>query len=167
MSYNSSQKILPVGEGDFSFSASLALSFARENIAALKARGCLVIHKLDATTMAEHASFDGMKFDRIVFNSPYAGYFKAETSDSQIRRHQKLIRSFMENAKEMVKEGGEVHITHKTNAFHKDWDLEGLASGVGLRLLGKVKFNFAEYPGYSSKRVTPRSSPARLKKRNG
>ncbi|CAN0863466.1 Uncharacterized protein At4g26485 [Linum grandiflorum] len=67
----------------------------------------------------------------------------------------------------MVKEGGEVHITHKTNAFHKDWDLEGLASGVGLRLLGKVKFNFAEYPGYSSKRVTPRSSPARLKKRNG
>ncbi|CAN0863460.1 Uncharacterized protein At4g26485 [Linum grandiflorum] len=143
------------------------LSKARENIAALKARGCLVIHKLDATTMAEHASFDGMKFDRIVFNSPYAGYFKAETSDSQIRRHQKLIRSFMENAKEMVKEGGEVHITHKTNAFHKDWDLEGLASGVGLRLLGKVKFNFAEYPGYSSKRVTPRSSPARLKKRNG
>ncbi|CAN1190461.1 Uncharacterized protein At4g26485 [Linum perenne] len=176
--YSRSHRILLVGEGDFSFSASLAVSYgrnasnlvatsldslgflttnytkARENIAALRARGCLVIHEMDATKMAGHWFMMGEKFDRIVFNFPFAGYFKEESSGSQIRlvrRHQKLIRMFMKNAKKLMKEDGEVHITHKTNGFHKEWNLEGLAIGVGFRLIGKVKFNFEEYYGYKTK----------------
>ncbi|CAN0863448.1 Uncharacterized protein At4g26485 [Linum grandiflorum] len=60
---------------------------------------------------------------------------------------------FMENAKKLMKEeGGEVHITHKTNWFHSQWDLEGLASGAGLKLIGEpMKFSFIEYPGYNTK----------------
>ncbi|CAN1190464.1 Uncharacterized protein At4g26485 [Linum perenne] len=58
---------------------------------------------------------------------------------------------FMKNAKKLMKEDGEVHITHKTNGFHKEWNLEGLAIGVGFRLIGKVKFNFEEYYGYKTK----------------
>ncbi|CAN1190463.1 Uncharacterized protein At4g26485 [Linum perenne] len=106
---------------------------------------------MDATKMAGHWFMMGEKFDRIVFNFPFAGYFKEESSGSQIRRHQKLIRMFMKNAKKLMKEDGEVHITHKTNGFHKEWNLEGLAIGVGFRLIGKVKFNFEEYYGYKTK----------------
>ncbi|CAN0863444.1 Heavy metal-associated isoprenylated plant protein 41 [Linum grandiflorum] len=106
--YCSSHKILLVGEGDFSFSSSLALAFgsavnivatsldsqeflytnykrAMANIAVLWARGCLVINELDATQMAGHTSLKGMKFDRIVFNFPHAGFYPTETSVSQIR----------------------------------------------------------------------------------
>ncbi|CAI0629106.1 unnamed protein product [Linum tenue] len=177
--YCSRHKILLVGEGDFSFSASLALAFgtaafnivatslnsqeflsknyskAMANIAGLRARGCLVMHGLDATKMADHVLLKGMKFDRVVFNFPHAGFYPAESTNSQIRfvkRHQKLIRLFFMNAKKLLKEdGGEVHITHKTNAFHREWDLEGLASVTGLMLVAREKFNFIEYPGYKTK----------------
>ncbi|CAN1190467.1 Uncharacterized protein At4g26485 [Linum perenne] len=140
VSYSSSQKILLVGEGDFSFSASLAISFgssapnivatsldsqeflrtnykkAMDNIAALRARCCVVLHELDATTMACNCYLSWQKFDRIVFNFPFAGFFKEENRESQIRKHQNLIRMFMENAKKMITETGEIHITHKTVA---------------------------------------------------
>ncbi|CAN1190468.1 Uncharacterized protein At4g26485 [Linum perenne] len=109
VSYSSSQKILLVGEGDFSFSASLAISFgssapnivatsldsqeflrtnykkAMDNIAALRARCCVVLHELDATTMACNCYLSWQKFDRIVFNFPFAGFFKEENRESQIR----------------------------------------------------------------------------------
>ncbi|CAI0629108.1 unnamed protein product [Linum tenue] len=83
--YCSRHKILLVGEGDFSFSASLALAFAMANIAGLRARGCLVMHGLDATKMADHVLLKGMKFDRVVFNFPHAGFYPAESTNSQIR----------------------------------------------------------------------------------
>ncbi|CAN0863450.1 Heavy metal-associated isoprenylated plant protein 41 [Linum grandiflorum] len=57
---------------------------AKENIAALRGRGCSIIHELDATTMASRRYLDGMKFDRIVFNFPFAGFFK-ESRASQIQ----------------------------------------------------------------------------------
>lgn len=63
------------------------------------------------------------------------------------------MSQFLENAKKMVSENGEIHITHKTNSFHMEWKLESIACDVhGLRLVEAVEFNLDDYPGYNTKR---------------
>ncbi|XP_052178335.1 uncharacterized protein At4g26485-like [Diospyros lotus] len=173
--YSSRQKILLVGEGDFSFSASLAAAFgsatnivstsldsegfltrnygsAMANIGCLRGRGAKVFHGVDATEMAENFMFRGMKFDRVVFNFPHAGFFRDESRESQLRRNKNLIRLFMRNAKKMIVEAkGEIHITHKSNGFFAEWNLQQLASSEGLQLKQEEHFNFKDYPGYRTK----------------
>ncbi|XVF76973.1 hypothetical protein PTKIN_Ptkin14bG0003000 [Pterospermum kingtungense] len=173
--YTSSHKMLLVGEGDFSFSASLAIAFgsatnmvatsldsretllekytgALANLKALDDLGCTIVHEVDATTMSQHALLKSDSFDRIVFNFPHAGFFYKEHETTQIELHQKLMKGFLWNAYEMLTENGEVHITHKTAHPFSMWNIEKLAEEVGLGLLDKVPFSEEEYPGYHSKR---------------
>ncbi|XP_059662343.1 uncharacterized protein LOC132308314 [Cornus florida] len=172
--YSSHQKILLVGEGDFSFSACLAVAFgsannmiatslnsqgflrenyrnSRSNIEKLRSRGCKVMHGVDATEMANHLLLEGMKFDRIIFNFPHAGFLEHEPRKSQLQRHRELVRKFLANAKKMITEKGENHISHKSNSFFLEWNVEFLASQVGLRLIEAVDFNLNDYPGYRTK----------------
>ncbi|KAL9142749.1 hypothetical protein ABFS82_14G191700 [Erythranthe guttata] len=172
--YSSLHRILVVGDGDFSFSACLAVAFvcatnmiatslnsisflnenygnAASNIEELTRRGCVVMHGIDATKMANHPLIGHLKFDRVIFNFPFAGFFKNLSRESQLRRHRRLVNLFMKNAKEMISSGGEIHISHKTNGFHIEWNLETIASSHGLRLIEAVKFNHREYPGYNTK----------------
>ncbi|KAJ4952337.1 hypothetical protein NE237_029169 [Protea cynaroides] len=172
--YCNNHKILLVGEGDFSFSACLAKVFgsasnmvvtslnskgflkknycnAISNINGLKSRGCVVLHGVDATTMSEHKSLKGRRFDRIVFNFPYAGFLKNDSRKPQTSGHQKLITGFFENAKKMLSEEGEIHVSHHTALFHSKWDIKSLASLSGLNVLKAVEFNLNDYPGYNTK----------------
>ncbi|KAH7861039.1 hypothetical protein Vadar_020869 [Vaccinium darrowii] len=172
--YNSFQKILLVGEGDFSFSASLAMAFgnarniiatslnstgflsnnyrsAMSNIQSLRSRGAKVMHEVDATKLANQILLQGMTFDRIVFNFPLSGFFPDELRESKLRRERKLVRLFIANAREMITERGEIHVTHKSNAFFRDWRLEELASSEGLQLIDEVHFNYTDFPGYHTK----------------
>ncbi|XP_007020390.2 PREDICTED: uncharacterized protein At4g26485 [Theobroma cacao] len=172
--YCSSHVMLLVGEGDFSFSACLAIAFgsarnmvatsldsrgflfrnykkAMSNIHELRIRGCTVLHGVDATEMANHYALRCIKFDRVIYNFPHAGFCTDEPGESQKRRHQLLIRLFFDNAKEMIDEDGEIHVAHKTNGFFLGWNLRGLASAAGLRLIQEVPFNFTDYPGYRTK----------------
>ncbi|KAL7130732.1 hypothetical protein ABFS83_13G153500 [Erythranthe nasuta] len=172
--YSSRHRILMVGDGDFSFSASLAVAFGRAsnmtatsldsldflmknywkaklNIEELRSRGCTVIHGVDVTKMANHYSLGHLKFDRIVYNFPYAGLFKDLSRESQLQRHRTLASLFLKNAKEMINEDGEIHISHKTNGFHREWKLVSIASLHGLRLTESVDFHLGDYPGYNPK----------------
>ncbi|KAK6123845.1 hypothetical protein DH2020_042412 [Rehmannia glutinosa] len=173
--YSSCHRILLVGEGDFSFSTCLAKAFgwasnmiatsfnsedflvknyqnALPNIVELGIRKCKVMHEIDATKMANHEFLGGIKFDRIIFNFPFAGFFKNLSSDAMLRRHRRLVSLFLKNAKEMITENGEIHITHKTNGFHFEWNLESMAYSQRLRLIEAVDFNLLDYPGYNTKR---------------
>ncbi|KAL2456220.1 hypothetical protein Fot_57015 [Forsythia ovata] len=172
--YNSYHRILLMGEGDFSFSASLAMAFgsatymiatsldsreflkknyehAMSNIEKLRRRDCIVMHEIDATKIANHHSLGGKTFDRVIFNFPFAGFFKELSREAQLRKHRRLVRRFLKNAKEMMSENGEIHISHKTNNFHIDWNLESVASSRGLKLIEAVEFNQYDYPGYNTK----------------
>ncbi|RAL46025.1 hypothetical protein DM860_006179 [Cuscuta australis] len=96
--YNSSHKILLVGEGDFSFSSSLATAFgtasnmiatsldsqsflkknygnAMWNLKNLRSMGCRIEHGFDATQFAHYQWLGGTQFDRIIYNFPFAGFF--------------------------------------------------------------------------------------------
>ncbi|XP_057249887.1 uncharacterized protein LOC104885304 [Beta vulgaris subsp. vulgaris] len=96
--YTSAQRILLVGEGDFSFSSCLAVAFGTShnitatslnsedflisnyakfltNKAKLETRGSMVLHEVDATIMVKHPIIGSMVFDRIIYNFPHTGQF--------------------------------------------------------------------------------------------
>ena len=54
------------------------------NLVELEIRKCIVLHGIDVTKMASHTLLAGIKFDRIVFNFPYAGFFKELPRDTQL-----------------------------------------------------------------------------------
>ncbi|KAL8462092.1 hypothetical protein ACS0TY_033245 [Phlomoides rotata] len=180
--YSSRHKILLVGEGNFSFALSLATALPRgkfllcsefshsiwqciqygmlwmthptaaANLVSLKAMGCTVIHDVDARTMSTHHLLSYKKFDRIVFNFPHAGFITFENDSYQISRHQDVVRGFLKNASEMVTEGGEVHVTHKTGRPYSEWRIKELGEEARLVLSEEAKFCLSDYPGYINKR---------------
>lgn len=68
------------------FSAFLLKHYqnAMSNIVELSIRKCRVLHEMDATKMANHELLEGIKFDIIVFNFPFAGFFKGLSRESQL-----------------------------------------------------------------------------------
>ncbi|KAL9681786.1 hypothetical protein QQ045_013574 [Rhodiola kirilowii] len=130
--YSISNKILLVGEGDFSFGTCLARAFgsaknitatsldpivmkyndARDNLRKLLELGCHIIHGVDALYMRRQPALRAHKFDRIVFNFPHAGFQYREDDQRQIT----------------------------------------LAKKCRLRLVKKRTFIRSDYPGYNNKR---------------
>ncbi|KAI8007305.1 Heavy metal-associated isoprenylated plant protein 41 [Camellia lanceoleosa] len=66
--------------------------------------------------------------------------------------HRELLTAFFENARDLLEEGGEVHVTHRDDYPYNTWCLEKLASKTGFNLKEKVEFEKDHYPGYHSKR---------------
>ncbi|KAM5586821.1 uncharacterized protein ABKV19_005644 [Rosa sericea] len=188
MHYSSNQKILLVGEGNFSFASCLAKVFgsaknmvatslesresvlaqysdaAPRNLRKLGNMGCVILHEVDVHTMGKHPRLiDQQLFDRIVFNFPHAGFvfmeskkkktkYFMESNKRQIKLHQDLVRRFFASACEMLKESGEVHVTHKTSHPFNAWEIVKLAGEAGLHLVEEASFSREDYPGYINKR---------------
>ncbi|XP_052177498.1 uncharacterized protein At4g26485-like [Diospyros lotus] len=173
--YSSRHQILLVGEGNFSFAASLATAFgsarnmvatsldsrdlveekhpsARTNLQLLEQLWCTILHQVDATAMIRDPRLDSKLFDRIVFNFPHAGFTFNESHPFQIKLHSSVVKGFLKNAYEMLRESGQVHITLKTSHPYNKWKIEDLAEDVGLNLAEKVEFSIYQYPGYRNKR---------------
>ncbi|XP_010552431.1 PREDICTED: uncharacterized protein LOC104822783 [Tarenaya hassleriana] len=173
--YSSNHQMLLVGEGDFSFSLSLAKSFgfasnvcassldsyddavrkyknARSNLETLKKLGASLLHGVDATDMHLHPCLKTRRFDRIVFNFPHAGFHGKESDANLIRKHRKLVGGFFSCASRMLREEGEVHVSHKNKAPFCNWNLEELASRSCLVMTKRVEFKKEYYPGYQNKR---------------
>ncbi|CAL5403304.1 unnamed protein product [Camellia sinensis] len=131
--YKNGQKILLVGEGDFSFSACLATAFrsavnmvatslhsqellkvehwtSEAELQTLERLGCLILHEVDVYGMGYHPTLSRMKFDVVIFNFPHAGHFYGfcerdeELSDAC---YNSLIRGFPNSAHN--KRGGDIN----------------------------------------------------------
>ena len=70
----------------------------------------------------------------------------------ELRRHKNLVRGFFRSAREMLNEGGEIHVTHWDDEPYSKWELEKLAQKASLVLKQKVSFVKEHYPGYYNKR---------------
>uniref|UniRef100_A0A0D9XEW0 25S rRNA (uridine-N(3))-methyltransferase BMT5-like domain-containing protein n=1 Tax=Leersia perrieri TaxID=77586 RepID=A0A0D9XEW0_9ORYZ len=173
--YSSTQSILVVGRGDFSFSRSLATAFcsgknlvstsldsyeelsskyteAELNITILNAMGATILHGVDAKTMKHHFALNMRRFDRIVFNFPHAGFNgKRENDVSLIESHKHLVRGFFDNARHLFGPYGEIHVSHKIGLPYDEWNIEQLASESSL-IMVEINFNIQDYPGYNNKR---------------
>lgn len=179
--YSSNHQILLVGEGDFSFSLSLAMSFgsasnivassldsydalikkykrAKSNLGLLHYFGAQLLHGIDSINMKFHMNLRMRKFDRIVYNFPHAGFLGKEDNPLVIMMHKNLVRGFFMNASGMLFPNGEVHVSHKTGHPFDCWNLEELATQSGLKLLECIEFKIEDYPGYNNKRGDGRDS---------
>uniref|UniRef100_A0A0E0M2I7 25S rRNA (uridine-N(3))-methyltransferase BMT5-like domain-containing protein n=1 Tax=Oryza punctata TaxID=4537 RepID=A0A0E0M2I7_ORYPU len=174
--YSSMQSILVIGDGDFSFSRSLATAFcsgenlvstsldsyetlrakyakAESNIMILKKMGATTLHGVDAKTMKHHTDLKMRRFDRIVFNFPHAGFKGNGENDVRlIKLHKDLVRGFFHNARHLLRPSGEIHVSHKEGSAYGKWNIEQLASKSSLILVEKVDFHIEDYPGYKNKR---------------
>ncbi|GJT83560.1 heavy metal-associated isoprenylated plant protein 41-like protein [Tanacetum coccineum] len=175
--YTCADRILLVGDGDFSFGMCIAIligdatnitvtSFdsyadltkmypmAQDNIDSLLALGGLVLHEVDATKMYEDPRFFLRKYDKIVYNMPHAGFLDGfgEHDEIMISRHRKLLTGYFKNASRMLNSNGEIHVRHHTEPPYDKWNIIELAKAEGLELLEETPFNPRDYPGYSNKR---------------
>ncbi|RCV12144.1 hypothetical protein SETIT_2G245900v2 [Setaria italica] len=173
--YSSTQSILLVGEGNFSFSLALATAFgsganlvatsldtdealkkmysrAESNIMNLKRLGATVLHGIDVQKMKFHTDLKNRRFDCIVYNFPHAGFKGKEYEAHMINLHKKLVRGYFCNARHLLRPCGEIHVSHKSGASYDKWDLEQIAAKFSLILVEKVGFQKAQYPGYNQKK---------------
>ncbi|KAM3276043.1 hypothetical protein ACQJBY_044425 [Aegilops geniculata] len=173
--YYSAQRILVVGDGDFSFSLALATAFGsgenlvatsldsygylkimysygESNVTSLQRMGATVLHDVDATEMKSHAHLKLTRFDRIVFNFPHAGFTGRETTTNMVNSHKKLVKAFFRSASHLLRPDGEIHVTHRTGHPYDRWPIEQLASESALVMFEKDFFWKYDYPGYNQKR---------------
>ncbi|KAI8552230.1 hypothetical protein RHMOL_Rhmol06G0250300 [Rhododendron molle] len=66
--------------------------------------------------------------------------------------HKELLRAFFLNARGMLNQGGEVHVSHREDYPYSTWGLENLAAKSGFNLEEKVRFKKWDYPGYQNVR---------------
>ncbi|XP_022139692.1 uncharacterized protein At4g26485-like [Momordica charantia] len=161
--YSSSHTILLFGEGDFSFSTCLAKTFGsavnmvatsldsevslwskyirvHTNLKVLEDLGCTVVHDVDATTMSQHP----LRPRRLQLPPCRISF--------QRKLHRALVRGFFRNAKKLLGENGEIHITHKTTYPFSEWKIVELAQQEGLLLKERAYFLLWDYPNYGNKR---------------
>ncbi|RZB51065.1 Heavy metal-associated isoprenylated plant protein 41 isoform B [Glycine soja] len=173
--YSSYHQILLVGEGDFSFSLSLAKSFgsasnmvasslnsyddvikmyknAKSNLDDLHKLGACLLHGVDATKMKLHSDLKMRRFDQVIFNFPHAGFHGKEDNTLLIKKHKALVLGFFKNASGMLRANGEIHVSHKTTAPFNNWNIEKLAAQCFLKLIECADFKREDYPGYNNKR---------------
>ncbi|KAL4554659.1 hypothetical protein LXL04_037258 [Taraxacum kok-saghyz] len=180
--YSSNHQILLIGEGDFSFALSLAMSFdsasnivassldtygtyflllsssitiyknAKENLDMLAKFGGKLLHGVNSVTMKSHTDLQKQKFDRIVFNFPHSGFPDKESDHYTIVRNKNLVQSFLWNARSMLRPKCKIHVTHKTTYPYNCWKIEELATQCGLTFVECVDFKIEDYPGYNNKR---------------
>ncbi|KAH9176903.1 hypothetical protein EDB89DRAFT_2065112 [Lactarius sanguifluus] len=106
----SSDKILLIGEGDFSFAYDTEdecynkYSEAQQCVRVLRESGAQVLFGVDATKLEKTSALKGKTFDRIVWNFPHAG--KGITDqDRNILSNQVLILGFLRSAAKFLVSG--------------------------------------------------------------
>lgn len=88
------------------------------------------------------------KFDFIVFNFPHTG--DDSGLDDSIRSNRKLVQLFAKSATEVLKPGGEIHVTVVNRYPYTAWKvglLDAAAPGL-LDYCGTVPFDPVMYQGY-------------------
>lgn len=171
-----SRTILLVGEGNFSFSATLCQSLggsensvtatclqredeamrhegAATNVQTIRESGGTVMFEVDCTKLGECSSLEGHVFDLVIFNFPHCG------RKSGVKKNRELLKNFFLSCVQVLSEDGEVHVSlcngqggtpadQPKREWHNSWQIAAMASEAHLVLSDVQPFESDKYQSY-------------------
>ncbi|KAM9113780.1 alpha-1,2-mannosyltransferase ALG9-like isoform 5-T5 [Pangshura tecta] len=169
------RRLLLVGEGNFSFSASLCDASNREtritatcfeseervsrhtlaktNIQYLRGKGVEVHFCVDCTKLKDYFLPAKRNFDCIYFNFPHCG------RKAGVTKNRELLMKFFCSCADVLAEKGEVHVAlckgqggtpadQPMREWHNSWQVVAMAAGAGFILSEVHPFNLEDVHGY-------------------
>ena len=174
--FDPEDRILLVGEGDFSFAKSIVESHGCYDITATsfdtkddlfekyKPQAEVHVQYLEDEGQAIHYGIDATKldsikslkraglFDRIIFNFPHVGG-KSKDVNRQVRFNQELLVKFFKAAMPLLSNDGTIIVTLFEGEPYTLWNIRDLARHSGLEVQRSFKFQADAYPGYGHSRT--------------
>ncbi|KAI8921962.1 hypothetical protein DFJ77DRAFT_425625, partial [Powellomyces hirtus] len=177
--YSKSQRILLIGEGDFTFARALAGGIGSgSNIVAtsydslkdavakypivpatlkeLVATGASILHNVDATRLSTNKPVGANvhshgKFDRIVFQFPHKG----GSQEEDIAENKEMLGTFFREAAALLTAEGEIHVTLRDTLFYQRWNIDQVGAQEGFALASRVPFESKKFGalGYTPQRT--------------
>ncbi|NXP82667.1 FDXA1 protein, partial [Ramphastos sulfuratus] len=167
------RRVLLLGEGNFSFAASLCgapgtclvatcyeseeeacgRGGAAENIRRLREGGAEVLFSVDCTKLKDYFLPGKRGFDCICFNFPHCG------RKAGVVKNRELLAHFFHSSAEVLAEEGEVHIAlcngqggtpadQPRREWHNSWQVVAVAAGAGFILSNVHPFEAETIHGY-------------------
>ncbi|CAO2635105.1 Ferredoxin-fold anticodon-binding domain-containing protein 1 homolog [Lemmus lemmus] len=169
------RRLLLVGEGNFSFTASLLDTLdpgvsvtatclqhpadlngdpvTQENLQRLRERGIEVRFGVDCTQLAHTLQGHDRDFDRIYFNFPHCG------RKAGVAKNRELLAKFFQSCADVLAKEGEVHVTlcrgqggtpadKPQREWHNSWQVVAMAALGGFILSDVYPFSCEAVPGY-------------------
>jgi len=171
------QRILLVGEGNFSFAVSLiellggdgskltctaydSMEVLKEkykdaaaNIKTVSNAGAAVHLEIDGTELEDTPQLE-KNYDLVIFNFPHVGLGIKEQNDN-IEVNQALIKAYLLSAIEVVHSTGLVCVTIKKGEPYDSWKVARVGLALpGLKLKTGAPFDANAFPGYSHRRTS-------------
>ncbi|XP_074417417.1 ferredoxin-fold anticodon-binding domain-containing protein 1 isoform X2 [Larus michahellis] len=167
------RRVLLLGEGNFSFAASLCGAAgthvvatcyeseeevcgrgrAAESIRRLREGGAEVVFSVDCTKLKDYFLPEEREFDCIYFNFPHCG------RKAGVVKNRELLARFFHSSAEVLTEEGEVHVAlcngqggtpadQPRREWHNSWQIVAVAAGAGFILSNVRPFKAETIHGY-------------------
>ncbi|XP_077313048.1 ferredoxin-fold anticodon-binding domain-containing protein 1 [Lithobates pipiens] len=169
--------ILLVGEGNFSYSASLAnlnqgkdlivatcyetedaiskQPLSSTNVEQLRKNGALVYFEVDATRLKDYVFLTNRLYDHIIFNFPHCG------RKAGVRKNRELLWKFFLSCVEVLGQKGDIHVAlcqgqggtpadEPRREWHNSWQIVAMAAKAGFILSAVTPFSYNQFCGYQS-----------------